>query len=86
MEKPPCRVVCTVLRCRWFIDYRTFAEKHLTDAQPHRAALPHRPLHPPATSPPSASWPALPTRTSLGPETNIPAWGRNPLTKVPGYR
>ena len=43
-----------------------------------RAASPRSPTPPPppTTSPPSASWPALPTRTSLGPETNIPAWGR----------
>ena len=34
------------------------------------------PPPPPPTSPPSASWPALPTRTGHGPETNIPAWGR----------
>ena len=45
-----------------------------TDAQPHRAALPHRPLHPTRRRPPPG--PPLPTRTSLGPETNIPAWGR----------
>ena len=47
-------------------------------APDRRAASPRSPTPPPPppTSPPSASWPALPTRTSLGPETNIPAWGR----------
>ena len=47
-------------------------------APDRRAASPRSPTPPPPppTSPPSASWPALPTRTGLGPETNIPAWGR----------
>ena len=46
--------------------------------RPTRAASPRSPTPPPPppTSPPSASWPALPTRTGHGPETNIPAWGR----------
>ena len=44
-----------------------------TDAQPHRAALhPTRPLHPPRRRPPPGPRP-IPTRTGLGPETNIPA-------------
>ena len=50
-----------------------------SEAAPDRRAAPPRsptPPPPPPTSPPSASWPALPTRTGLGPETNIPAWGR----------
>ena len=50
-----------------------------SEAAPDRRAASSRsptPPPPPPTSPPSASWPALPTRTSLGPETNIPAWGR----------
>ena len=47
-------------------------------APDRRAASPRSPTPPPPppTSPPSASWPALPTRTGHGPETNIPAWGR----------
>ena len=50
-----------------------------SEAAPDRRAASTRsptPPPPPPTSPPSASWPALPTRTGLGPETNIPAWGR----------
>ena len=50
-----------------------------SEAAPDRRAASSRsptPPPPPPTSPPSASWPALPTRTGHGPETNIPAWGR----------